>query len=84
MKEYRPWAPTTSGGDVTQTTEAEAQWEQADLLLSRLSEDLRTRRVPMGLTLAQSAALTRAQAALDTYSSFSYPQAPRLLGGSSR
>ena len=68
---------------MTQTTEAEGQWEQADLLLRRLGADLRTRRVPMGLTPAQSAALTRARAALDAYSSYFYPQAPRSQGGSS-
>ena len=84
MKDYKARTPTTSGGAVTQTTAAAVQWEQTDLLLSRLSADLRMRRVPKGLTLEQSAALTRAQAALDAYSSFFYPHDPRSRGGSSR
>jgi hypothetical protein len=53
MKHYKARTPTTSGGDVTQTTEAAVQWEQIDLLLGKLSADLRMKRVPQGLTLAQ-------------------------------
>lgn len=83
MKDYQARTSTTSGGAVTQTTEAAVQCEQTDLLLGKLIADLRMRRVPKGLTLAQRAALTRAQAALDTYSSFFYPHDPRPRVGSS-
>jgi hypothetical protein len=84
MKDWQAPTPTTSGGAPSQTTDAAMRGKRADLLLSRLGADLRARQVPKGLTLAQNAAVTQAQAALDAYLSFFYPRDSRWRGGPSR
>jgi hypothetical protein len=70
MKEYEERTPTTSGGAVTQTTEAAMHWEQTDLLLSQLRAYLRMRRVSEGPNPEQRTALADVEVALDAYVSW--------------
>jgi hypothetical protein len=77
INEHEERIPTTSGGAVTQTTEAAMQVERADLLWRRLSAYLRMGLLPQRQTLEQRAALALAKAALDTYLGYYYAPGSR-------
>ena len=68
MMEYQEWTPTTK---------TLQRLEQADLLMSQLRSDLRSGRASEGTAPERRAALVRAQAALETYMSYFYPQETR-------
>ena len=72
MREREQRIPATENGTMPRTTEASQRAGGTDKLLSQL-RDLRTGRLPEGLTLAQRAALERIEAALEVYRSVFYP-----------
>jgi hypothetical protein len=75
MREREQRIPATEKETMPRTIEASQPAGGTDKLLSQL-RDLRTGRLPEGLTLAQRAALERIEAALDVYRSVFYPPGP--------
>jgi hypothetical protein len=78
MREREQRMPATEKGTMPRTIEASQPAGGTDKLLSQL-RDLRTGRLPEGLTLAPRAALERIEAALEVYRSVFYPPDPDLL-----
>jgi len=78
MREHAQRIPATENGAMPRTTEASQRAGGTDNLLSQL-RDLRTGRLPEGLTLAQRAALERIEAALEVYRNVFYPPGPGPL-----
>jgi hypothetical protein len=78
MREREQRIGATEKGAMPRTIDASRRVVGTDKLLSQL-RDLRTGRLPEGLTLAQRAALERIEAALEVYRSVFYPPGPGLL-----
>jgi hypothetical protein len=78
MREREERMPATEKGTMPRPIEASQPASGTDKLLSQL-RDLRTGRLPEGLTLAQRAALERIEAALEVYRSVFYPPGPGPL-----
>ena len=78
MREREQRVGATEKGAMPRTIEASQRVGGTDELLSQL-RDLRTGRLPEGLTLAQRAALERIEAALEVYRNVFYPLSPGLL-----
>jgi hypothetical protein len=76
MKDHEKRTPTAEGEAVGQRNEAAQQSYHFRLLLNQL----RTSRVPQGLTPEQRTALVRAEEAIETYVCFFYAHGARPCG----